>query len=91
MNRFKAEDGLSGLDSDCLADFSAAGATQSKTTSGEGTAVEVTSDGCTDLAGNTAAAEDTLRFKIDKTKPTASASAAPPANANGVEQHGRSR
>jgi hypothetical protein len=83
-NGFKAEDGLSGLGADCLADFDAAGNTQSKTTTGEGTAVKVTSDDCTDVAGNTADAKDSAGFKVDKTDPVISdlgATAGP--NANG--------
>jgi hypothetical protein len=85
VNRFQAADGLSGLDSACLAAYPASGSDriQAKTTSGEGAAVTVVSDSCADEAGNSAAAKTSAAFKIDKTAPTASASAAPPANANG--------
>jgi hypothetical protein len=69
-NTFRATDALSGVDANCATNFPAAPAyTQSKTTSGEGLAVHVTSDSCTDLAGNTAAAVDSANFKIDKTAP----------------------
>src|SRR5215211_2248160 len=72
VNRFKAADGLSGLDSACLAAYPDAGGerVQSKTTSGEGAAVKVSSSGCTDVAGNGAAALDSAAFKVDKTAPT---------------------
>src|SRR5439155_2272147 len=55
VNRFKAADGLSGLNAACqtaFPDVVAGGRAQSKTTSGEGTAVTVSSSGCTDDAGN---------------------------------------
>jgi CheY-specific phosphatase CheX len=70
-NRFKAADALSGLDAACLAAFpdDSGQRIQSKTTTGEGTAVTVTSDTCTDVAGNTAAAVSSAEFKIDKTGP----------------------
>jgi hypothetical protein len=73
-NRFKATDGLSGLDNDCKTAFPADGSDriQSKSTTDEGVDVKVTSDACTDLAGNTAAAIDSAAFKIDKTKPVLS-------------------
>ena len=84
-NRFQVTDSLSGLDSDCLADFpdDAGDRIQSKTTTGEGSAVTISSDGCGDLAGNTAAAKQSAAFQIDQTAPTASASADPPPNGNG--------
>ena len=70
-NRFKATDALSGLDTACLGVFPdiAGERIQSKTTSGEGTAVTVTSDSCADAAGNTASAVTSAEFKIDKTAP----------------------
>ena len=43
---------------------------QSKTTSGEGSSLKVTSTSCTDVAGNTATGIDSASFKIDKTAPT---------------------
>ena len=73
-NRFKATDALSGLNSACLAAYPDVGGDriQSKTTSGEGTAVKVTSDSCTDQAGNSATGIDSAGFKIDKTAPQTS-------------------
>src|SRR6185295_1071032 len=56
---------------------------QSKTTTGEGTAVNVTSDPCTDLAGNTAPGVTSDDFQIDQTAPVISGLASPGANANG--------
>jgi hypothetical protein len=82
-NTFSASDALSGLDADCLADFSDAGNTQSKTTSGEGEDLTVTSDSCTDVAGNTAGGVESAEFDVDQTAPTASASRSPLANTNG--------
>jgi hypothetical protein len=59
--------------------ISAAACTTTSTTSGEG---ELTLNAtCKDLAGNTGSASYTV--KVDKTAPTASASASPAANANG--------
>jgi hypothetical protein len=74
-NRFKASDGGSGLDSACLAAYPEVSGerVQSKTTSGEGTAVSVDSDGCGDVAGNTAAAKTSAAFKVDLSRPTSSA------------------
>jgi hypothetical protein len=75
VNQFKASDGLSGLDAACQAAFPdpvSGGRRQDKTTSGEGTAVKVSSDSCTDVAGNVAAAVDSAAFKIDKTAPNIS-------------------
>jgi hypothetical protein len=46
---------------------------QSKTTSGEGSSIEVSSASCTDVAGNTATGIDSATFKIDKTAPKVSA------------------
>jgi hypothetical protein len=85
VNRFQAADGVSGLDSDCLVAYPLSGSDriQSKTTTGEGAAVAVTSDSCADLAGNTAAAKVSASFQIDQTLPTASASGSPAANGNG--------
>jgi len=70
-NRFSVTDGLSGLDAACLIAFpaEAGGRIQSKTTSGEGTAVVVMSNSCADVAGNTAAAVQGGPFQIDKTAP----------------------
>ena len=71
VNRFKAEDGTSGLDAACLTAFPASGGDriQSRTTAGEGTAVHVTSDGCSDEAGNSVAGKQSADFKIDQTNP----------------------
>lgn len=67
---FSATDNLSG--------FAPSGATSttltSKTTSGEGSALSVTSDTVTDLAGNTAIAVESGPYKVDKTGPTANLS-----------------
>jgi hypothetical protein len=73
-NRFKASDALSGLSTACTTSFPAQGNDniQSKTTSGEGLSVKVTSDRCTDVAGNTAAGIDSDNFQIDKTAPSVS-------------------
>jgi hypothetical protein len=72
-NRFKASDSLSGLNSACVTNFplSTGNNVQSKTTSGEGTAVNVTSDPCTDVAGNTATGVQSANFMIDKSNPNA--------------------
>ena len=72
-NRFKATDSGSGLNTACKTAFPANQAgnnVQSKTTSGEGSALKATSNSCTDLAGNTALGIDSATFKIDKTAPT---------------------
>src|SRR5206468_7483814 len=65
VTRSKATDGLSGLNAACLTAFPLSGSdrVQSKTTSGEGTAVKVSSSACTDEAGNSAAAIDSAAFK----------------------------
>ncbi|HET9498235.1 MAG TPA: PxKF domain-containing protein, partial [Candidatus Limnocylindria bacterium] len=68
VNEFSVDAGISGPDATCAPAFS--GGSQSKTTTGEGFAVTVTSDGCTDLAGNTAGGKTSAGFQIDKTKPT---------------------
>ena len=71
-NGFEATDATSGLSASCIANFplSSGHNRQSKTTSGEGAAVSVTSDGCTDVAGNSAAGVQSDDFMIDKTAPT---------------------
>jgi large repetitive protein len=86
-NRFEASDSGSGLDDACQTAFSdqAGHNVQSKTTSGEGMAVKVTSDSCTDVAGNTATGEDSATFKIDKTAPSVSETI-PKANATKVSR-----
>ena len=73
-NRFKASDSGSGLSTACQTSFplSAGENVQSKTTSGEGSALKVTSDSCTDVAGNTATGKDSATFKIDKRAPSVS-------------------
>jgi Tol biopolymer transport system component len=73
-NSFKASDSGSGLSTACQTSFrlSAGENVQSKTTSGEGSALKVTSDSCTDMAGNTATGRDSATFKIDKTAPSVS-------------------
>ena len=71
-NAFRATDSGSGLNDACITAFQANQAgdnVQSKTTTGEGTALKVTSDGCTDVAGNTSQGIDSANFKVDKTKP----------------------
>ncbi len=86
VNEFKASDGLSGLDAACQSAFPdpvTGGRRQNKTTSGEGAAVKVSSDSCTDLAGNTAAAVDSAAFKVDKTAPTVVVSLARDPDHNG--------
>ena len=87
VNQLKACDALSGLDATCQSAFPdpvTGGRRQDKTTSGEGTAVKVSSDACTDEAGNTAAAKTSAAFKIDKTDPAISdLGPTTPANANG--------
>lgn len=86
-NRFEASDSGSGLDDACQTAFSdqAGHNVQSKTTSGEGMAVKVTSDSCTDVAGNTATGKDSATFKIDKTAPSVSETI-PKANATKVSR-----
>ncbi len=71
-NRFKASDSLSGLNASCQSAFPDVSGEriQSKTTNGEGSSVKVSSDSCTDVAGNTATSIDSAGFKIDKTAPT---------------------
>ena len=69
---FSGTDALSGLDA-CSADAVL-------TTEGAG---QSASGSCTDNAGNTSALATASGIDIDKTAPTASASASPPANANG--------
>ena len=74
-NAFKATDSGSGLNDACITAFPANQAgdnVQSKTTTGEGAALKVTSDGCTDVAGNTAQGIDSANFKVDKTNPVIS-------------------
>src|SRR5439155_14255406 len=73
-NAFKATDATSGLNAACVLAFPVNGSgdnVQSKTTSGEGTALHVTSSDCTDLAGNPGTGMDTAAFKVDKTGPSA--------------------
>jgi hypothetical protein len=75
-NRFKATDSGSGLNGACQTAFPANAAgtnVQSKTTSGEGSSLKVTSSSCTDVAGNKALGIDSATFKIDKTAPEVSA------------------
>ncbi len=66
-NEFSLDAGISGPNAACALAFP--GNAQSKTTSGEGFAVSVTSDPCTDLAGNTASGVPSAGFQIDKTAP----------------------
>jgi hypothetical protein len=90
VNRFKASDGVSGLNAACESAFPdpvADGRTQDKTTSGEGAAVKVSSSSCTDVAGNTAAAIDSAAFKIDKTAPTVTINVARDPDHNGWYNH----
>ena len=80
-NGFSVDAGVSGADASCDAAFP--GGSQSKTTSGEGLDVTVTSDGCTDLAGNTATGLASAGFDIDETAPVITGDASPDANTNG--------
>ena len=70
-NAFEAADGGSGLSAGCIANFALANGhnTESKTTSGDGAALTVTSDSCTDVAGNTASGKTSASFKVDTTAP----------------------
>jgi hypothetical protein len=70
VNGFSVDADISGPDAACAAAFP--GGSQTKTTSGEGLAVGVTSDGCTDNAGNTATGEASADFQVDKTAPSVS-------------------
>jgi hypothetical protein len=72
-NLFQSADVLSGLDAACLVAFPMAAHKQSKTTSGESIALHVTSDGCSDIAGNGAIGINSANFKVDKTAPDAPA------------------
>jgi hypothetical protein len=69
-NDFSVDAGISGPNAACALAFPSNA--QSKTTSGEGFAVTVTSDGCTDLAGNAAVGLSSAGFQIDKTAPNVS-------------------
>jgi hypothetical protein len=73
-NRFKASDSGSGLSAACKTSFplNAGDNVQSKTTTGEGTDRKVTSDSCTDVAGNNTAGIDSATFNVDKSRPTVS-------------------
>ena len=68
-NKFKATDGVSGLSAACDAAFDQAGDEKHVTTSGEGSAVKVSSGPCSDVAGNPASSIDSAGFMIDKTDP----------------------
>jgi hypothetical protein len=70
--RFKASDGLSGLNAACETAFPDVSGEriQSKQITTEGNPVTVDSDGCTDLAGNAAGAKTSSEFKLDKTAPS---------------------
>jgi large repetitive protein len=76
-NTFQATDSSgSGLNGACKTAFPANQAgnnIQSKTTSGEGSSLKVTSATCTDVAGNKALGIDSATFKVDKTAPRVSA------------------
>jgi hypothetical protein len=80
-NSYTLDADISGPDAACMAAFPANA--QSKTTTGEGFAVTVTSSSCTDLAGNTASGVPSAGFEIDKTAPVITGVASPGANANG--------
>jgi Regulator of chromosome condensation (RCC1) repeat len=84
-NRFKASDSGSGLSAACQTSFplSAGENIQSKTSSGEGSALKVTSGSCTDVAGNTATGKDSATFKIDKSAPNVTATPSRNADHNG--------
>jgi hypothetical protein len=71
-NAFEASDATSGPSASCIASFPLGSGhyRQSKTTTGEGSAKSVTSDGCTDVAGNSLAGKTSASFKIDLTDPT---------------------
>jgi CheY-specific phosphatase CheX len=81
-NHFTVADGAdgSGVNAACSVAFPA----DVSTGSSEGSAVKVTSPGCTDVAGNVAAGVHSAAFKIDMTAPTITfASRLPVANGNG--------
>lgn len=63
VNRFTASDALSGLAASFTTSFT-------KTTTGEGTSVSVSSGAVSDVAGNTNTGVSSAAFKIDKTAPT---------------------
>src|SRR5207244_1441898 len=67
-NGFSLNADISGPDAACLLAFPSNA--QTKTTSGEGSALTVTSDGCTDLAGNAASGVTSAAFKVDQTNPS---------------------
>src|SRR3954452_22944479 len=71
-NKFHATDATSGLDTACLSAFNGTGDSQTKTTTSDGHAVKVTSDGCTDVAGNATAGLDSAAFQVDTTAPISS-------------------
>jgi Bacterial Ig-like domain/Bacterial Ig domain len=78
---FSVNAGVSGPDAACAAAFP--GGVQAKTTTGEGAAITVTSDDCTDLAGNHAAGVSSAAYQIDKSKPVITGSRTPAANGFG--------
>jgi hypothetical protein len=88
-NKFKASDATSGLSATCTASFPLVSGdnVQSKATSGEGLVVKVTSDSCSDQAGNSAAGKDSAAFKIDKTDPSVTVALARAADHNGWYNH----
>jgi hypothetical protein len=67
-NTFSLDADISGPDATCAAAFP--GDSQTKTTTGEGVALNVTSDSCTDLAGNTATGVTSADFQVDQSAPT---------------------
>jgi hypothetical protein len=79
-NGFEATDETSGLSAACITDFPLISGhnRQSKTTSGEGNSKTVTSDGCSDVAGNAAAGKTSVGFKVDLNDPTVTCPAPPP-------------
>jgi hypothetical protein len=87
VNRFQADDSVSGLDAACAAAYPAGGGANVNavsTGSEEGSAVTVLSAPCSDAAGNVAPRIASAAFKIDLTAPSIDlASRLPEANGNG--------
>ncbi len=88
-NGFEATDATSGLSASCITSFPLASGhnRQSQTTSGEGSAVHVTSEACTDVAGNSASGKQSADFMIDKTDPSVTVSLARTPDHNGWYNH----
>jgi hypothetical protein len=72
-NGFSATDATSGLDATCAAAFP----NNVSTGSNEGSAVTVSSAGCSDVAGNTNSGISSAEFMIDLTSPTVTCASTP--------------